>query len=54
MPMLRLLRRFDGLMENQFAERGMVAQAPDQPGALEIARTFAGELIPQVQVCFGR
>jgi O-methyltransferase len=25
--MLRLLRRLDGLMENQFAERGMVAQA---------------------------
>ena len=27
---------------------------PDQPGTSEIARTFAGDLIPQVQLCFGR
>jgi EpsI family protein len=50
----KLLLARDTLLQNATAASIVRLILPDQPGASEIARTFAGELIPQVQMCFGR
>jgi len=50
----KLLLARDTLLQNATAASIVRVILPDQPGAPEIARAFAGELIPQVQLCFGR
>jgi EpsI family protein len=50
----KLLLARDTLLQNATAASIVRLILPDRPGASEIARTFAGELIPQVQLCFGR
>jgi EpsI family protein len=50
----KLLLARDTLLQNATAASIVRVILPDQPGAPEIARAFASELIPQVQVCFGR
>jgi EpsI family protein len=50
----KLLLARDTLLQNATAASIVRLILPDQPGASEIARTFAGELIPQLQLCFGR
>jgi EpsI family protein len=50
----KLLLARDTLLQNATAASIVRLILPDQPGASEIARTFAGELIPSVQACFGR
>lgn len=50
----KLLLARDTLLQNATAASIVRRILPDQPGAPESARTFAGELIRQVQLCFGR
>jgi len=50
----KLLLARDTLLQNATAASIVRVILPDQPGAPEIARAFAGELIPQMQICFGR
>jgi EpsI family protein len=50
----KLLLARDTLLQNATAASIVRLILPDQPGTSEIARTFAGDLIPQVQLCFGR
>ena len=50
----KLLLARDTLLQNATAASIVRLILPDQPGAAETARAFAGELIPQVQVCFGK
>jgi EpsI family protein len=50
----KLLLARDTLLQNATAASIVRLILPDQTGASEIARTFASELIPQVQMCFGR
>jgi len=50
----KLLLARDTLFQNATAASIVRVIMPDQPGTAEIARTFAGELIPQAQRCFGR
>ncbi len=49
----KLLLARDALMQNSTAASIVRIIVPDQPGALESARGFASELIPQVQHSFG-
>ena len=44
----------DTLMQDSTAASIVRIIVPDQPGAAEQARSFASELIPQVQRCFGK
>jgi EpsI family protein len=50
----KLLLARDTLLQNATAASIVRLILPDQPGAQETARNFASELIPQLQVCFGR
>jgi EpsI family protein len=50
----KLLLARDTLLQNATAASIVRLILPDRPGAPESARTFAGELIRQVQLCFGR
>lgn len=50
----KLLLARDTLLQNATAASIVRLILPDRPGAAESARTFAGELIRQVQLCFGR
>ena len=50
----KILLARDALMQNATAGSIVRIIVPDQPGALETARAFASELIPQMQRCFGR
>jgi EpsI family protein len=50
----KLLLARDTLLQNATAASIVRLILPDQPGAPENARTFAGELIRQMQLCFGR
>jgi hypothetical protein len=50
----KLLLARDALLENATAASIVRLILPDQPGVPQAARNFASELIPQVQVCFGR
>lgn len=50
----KLLLARDTLLQNATAASMVRLILPDQPGTSETARNFASELIPQVQVCFGR
>lgn len=49
----KILLARDALLQNSTAGSIVRITVPDQPGALEDARSFASELIPQVQRCFG-
>ena len=49
----KILLARDTLMQNSTAASIVRIIVPDQPGALEDARSLATELIPQVQRCFG-
>jgi EpsI family protein len=49
----KLLLARDALVQNSTAGSIVRIIVPDQPGALEFARGFASELIPQVQRAFG-
>jgi EpsI family protein len=48
----KILLARDALLQNSTAASIVRITVPDQPGALETARAFASELIPQVQRCF--
>ena len=50
----KLLLARDALLQNSTAGSIVRIVVPDRTGALEDARTFAAELIPQVMECFGR
>ena len=50
----KLLLARDALLQNSTAGSIVRIIVPDQPGALEYARGFASELIPQVQHSFGQ
>lgn len=49
----KVLLARDALMENSTAGSIVRIIVPDQPGALEYARSFASDLIPQLQHAFG-
>lgn len=49
----KLLLARDALLQNSTAGSIVRIIVPDQPGALDYARSFASELIPQVQRSFG-
>jgi EpsI family protein len=49
----KLLLARDALFQNSTAASIVRIIVPDQPGALDSARSFASELIPQVQRSFG-
>jgi EpsI family protein len=49
----KVLLARDALLQNSTAASIVRVIVPDQPGALEEARSFASELIPQIQRCFG-
>ena len=49
----KILLARDALLQNSTAGSIVRITVPDQPGALEDARDFASELIPQVSRCFG-
>ncbi len=49
----KILLARDALLHNSTAGSIVRITVPDQPGALNSAREFATELIPQVQRCFG-
>jgi EpsI family protein len=50
----KILLARDTLLQNATAASIVRVILPDQPSSSEIARTFASEVIPQVQLCFGR
>jgi EpsI family protein len=50
----KVLLARDALMQNSTSGSIVRIIVPDEPRALDEARAFAGELIPQVQRCFGR
>jgi EpsI family protein len=50
----KLLLARDTLLQNATAASIVRLILPDQPDMPDTARKFASELIPQVQVCFGR
>lgn len=49
----KVLLARDALLQNSTAASIVRIIVPDEPGALEYARSIASELIPQVQRCFG-
>ena len=49
----KILLARDALLQNSTSASIVRITVPDQPGAFEEARSFASELIPQVQRCFG-
>ena len=49
----KVLLARDAMLKNSTAGSIVRITVPDRPGALEQARAFASELIPQVQGCFG-
>jgi EpsI family protein len=49
----KILLARDALLQNSTSASIVRIMVPDKPGALEDARAFASELIPQVQRCFG-
>ena len=49
----KLLLAGDALLQNSTAASIVRIIVPDQPGALEAARSLASEIIPQVRRCFG-
>jgi EpsI family protein len=49
----KVLLASDALLQNSTAASIVRIIVPDQPGALEAARSMASELIPQVRRCFG-
>lgn len=49
----KLLLARDALLQNSTAASIVRIIVPDQPGALDYARAFASELIPQMQRAFG-
>ena len=49
----KILLARDALLQNSTAASIVRIIVPDQPGALEYARDFASELIPEVQHAFG-
>jgi len=49
----KILLARDALLQNSTAGSIVRLSVPDQSGALEEARAFASELIPQLQRCFG-
>jgi EpsI family protein len=49
----KILLARDALFQNSTAGTIVRIIVPDQPGALEYARSFASELIPQIQRSFG-
>jgi hypothetical protein len=49
----KLLLVREALLENSTAGSIVRIIVPDRPGALESARAFASELIPQVRRSFG-
>ena len=50
----KILLARDALLQNATAGSIVRILVPDRPGAQETARTFASEVIPQMQLCFGR
>ena len=50
----KVLLARDALLQNSTAGSIVRIIVPDQPGAVDQARAFASELIPQVERCFGR
>jgi EpsI family protein len=49
----KILLARDALLQHSTAGSIVRIMVPDRPGALEGARSFASQLIPQVQRCFG-
>jgi EpsI family protein len=50
----KILLARDALLQNGTAGSIVRIIVPDQPGAVDEARSFASELIPQVERCFGQ
>ena len=49
----KVLLASDALLQNSTAASIVRIIVPDQPGALEAAKSLASEMIPEVQRCFG-